>query len=475
MSRIDNTISIIMVFVTAFSFATASSLNALMTLLVLIVGFMLYEIVVNVANSNPSIRTVLHVTVGFVFGLSLTMILNIDKGWLSAIICILCMGYKYTCANATAKRKSYSKNIFVIVVNAFFYAIMFTIVECILFANTTLLFLMLYLISFAFVMCLYIIYKSAEKVPVSNAKSSAYVKRNVGSDWRHIMKRSGNYYKEVRHNIGSSLDRASDGINRVRSYITNIVMPSNDAKYSHDEYKEIRDKLNLYKQQIDALIDDEDLNDNETDMLYDVKDEYDAVYDDFYREQRYSYLECEARISEIANHMEMLKNSIRVRKARDKEDAEREAQRSQRSKAQQERRRREREAKKAKEEQEKAEREEEERKDREQKKEDEKKRYDEEKRRQEKRRRERNSKSSGKSSGYNNGSEKSDNKADDLKKAFTTGDDTKYFKGCNSLDELSLRYKKLCLIYHPDSSNGDADTYIELKEEYERLKKRLSI
>ena len=51
---------------------------------------------------------------------------------------------------------------------------------------------------------------------------------------------------------------------------------------------------------------------------------------------------------------------------------------------------------------------------------------------------------------------------------------TKYFKGCTSIDDLSLRYKKLCLIYHPDSGSGDVDTYIELKDEYEMLKKRLS-
>ena len=54
------------------------------------------------------------------------------------------------------------------------------------------------------------------------------------------------------------------------------------------------------------------------------------------------------------------------------------------------------------------------------------------------------------------------------------GGETTYFKGCTTQDELNLRYKKLCLIYHPDSSNGDADTYMEIKEEYLRLKKRLS-
>ena len=51
---------------------------------------------------------------------------------------------------------------------------------------------------------------------------------------------------------------------------------------------------------------------------------------------------------------------------------------------------------------------------------------------------------------------------------------SKYFKGCKTIDDLSLRYKKLCLIYHPDSGSGDVDTYIELKDEYEMLKKRLS-
>ena len=62
---------------------------------------------------------------------------------------------------------------------------------------------------------------------------------------------------------------------------------------------------------------------------------------------------------------------------------------------------------------------------------------------------------------------------DDLPEGITTIN-AEAFKGCTSLDDLSLRYKKLCLIYHPDSGNGDVDTYIELKDEYEMLKKMLS-
>ena len=111
-----------------------------------------------------------------------------------------------------------------------------------------------------------------------------------------------------------------------------------------------------------------------------------------------------------------------------------------------------------------------------------KKRREDERKRQEKRRRERNKRttdsssgsaaSGGRTSGSRTSSGSSSDKSKDKDKV--AGMETKYFKGCVTLDDLSLRYKKLCLIYHPDSGSGDVDTYIELKDEYELLKKRLS-
>ena len=164
MAKIDNIISIIMVFVTAIGFARATSMSPVMTVITVIAAFILYELILNVANGNPSIRTMLFVTNGFIFGLSLTVILDFDISWLSAVICLLCMGYKYMVAEATSRGRSYSRNIFVIVVNAFFYSCMFTVVECMAFREMTTLFVMIYVVSFAFFMCSYISVRRAQPV-----------------------------------------------------------------------------------------------------------------------------------------------------------------------------------------------------------------------------------------------------------------------------------------------------------------------
>ncbi len=153
MTRIDNSISIIMVFVTAIGFSRALSLSAGFAVLVVIGAFVLYELILNAANNNPSIRTVLYVTMGFIFGLSLAVILDFNRGWLSALICLLCMGYKYMVAEASISRRSRSRNIFVIIVNAFFYASMFTVVEWMAFAEWSTLYVMIYVVSCAFFMC----------------------------------------------------------------------------------------------------------------------------------------------------------------------------------------------------------------------------------------------------------------------------------------------------------------------------------
>lgn len=49
-----------------------------------------------------------------------------------------------------------------------------------------------------------------------------------------------------------------------------------------------------------------------------------------------------------------------------------------------------------------------------------------------------------------------------------------YFKGCDTLDKLNKRYRTLAKVYHTDSGNGDAEVFIEITEEYNRLKEQLS-
>ncbi len=43
---------------------------------------------------------------------------------------------------------------------------------------------------------------------------------------------------------------------------------------------------------------------------------------------------------------------------------------------------------------------------------------------------------------------------------------TLYFKGCTDLESVKRRYKKLCQVYHPDTGNGDADTFHQIAEQY---------
>ena len=49
----------------------------------------------------------------------------------------------------------------------------------------------------------------------------------------------------------------------------------------------------------------------------------------------------------------------------------------------------------------------------------------------------------------------------------------KYFRGCNSLQELKKEYKKLLKINHPDNG-GDLVTMQEINAEYAKLEKVFS-
>ena len=466
MQKIDNIISIIMVFVTAIGVSQAVHLSPAATVFLVVAAFVLYELILNAANNNPSIRTMLFVTNGFVFGLSLAVILDFNRGWLSAVICLLCMGYKYMVAEATATFHSQSRNFFVILVNAFFYSAMFTVVEWMAFQESSILFAMIYMVSFAFFMCSYAAYKS--KGPVKR-RYSGYGSadgnggHDIGSDWSHIVKRTINYGRLLKDEFDDALDKSGDTFSGLVRELRKKIVP--DYADEKEESDDIRDELDKFRHRITDLASREELTENELEILDGIIEKLDSIYHDYYRNNSQK-LEYETRITALSGDLEMLKNTISVRKQRETEDRMKEATQNRRSQAQQARRKREREEREKREQEERAAREEEERKEwqEEEKRraEDERKRREEEKQRQEKRRRERNRRTESDASGAGKGDQK------------VAGVNTKYFKGCRSLDDLSLRYKKLCLIYHPDSGSGDVDTYIELKDEYEMLKKRLS-
>ena len=46
---------------------------------------------------------------------------------------------------------------------------------------------------------------------------------------------------------------------------------------------------------------------------------------------------------------------------------------------------------------------------------------------------------------------------------------TGYFNGCKSEEEIKKRYRDLCKVFHPDSENGDQETFLKVKADYEAL------
>ncbi len=472
-----------MVFVSAIGFSQAAGIPRWMIFFAVLGAFILYWLILNAANSNPSIRTVLYVTLGFIFGLALAVILDFDSGILSAFVCLLCMGYKYMVAKASAGSQPRSRNIFVILVNGLFYATMFTVVECMAFSQSSPLYVMIYVASFLFILYSYITYRRmgpAKRVAEPGKKTRRAIESkptDLGGDWKHILKRISNYGKELKEQFEDALDNSGDTFSGLIDEIRKRILPDYSDNVESSESK--KKELDHFRVEMNLIAAKEDLTDNELEIFERINTEFDEIYYEFCRTGKMHDLEFETRMSKMTNDMEMLKNTISIRKVREAEDKEKEDVQNRRSRAQQARRKREREERERKE---REEREKEEKKGEEdeepQNGADEEKRREEERKRQEKRRRERNRRTSGSSergrsssagAGSAGGKEE---KEDDSSKV--AGIKTKYFKGCKTVDELSLRYKKLCLIYHPDSGNGDVDTYIELKDEYETLKKRLS-
>ncbi len=52
------------------------------------------------------------------------------------------------------------------------------------------------------------------------------------------------------------------------------------------------------------------------------------------------------------------------------------------------------------------------------------------------------------------------------------GDNVQFFQNCTSKEELRVRYKKLCGVYHPDNMGGDNDMFLKIKQEYDSICKR---
>ena len=54
-------------------------------------------------------------------------------------------------------------------------------------------------------------------------------------------------------------------------------------------------------------------------------------------------------------------------------------------------------------------------------------------------------------------------------RSSTPGQITGYFNGCKTEDEIKKRYRDLCKVFHPDSENGDQETFLKVKADYEAL------
>lgn len=44
-----------------------------------------------------------------------------------------------------------------------------------------------------------------------------------------------------------------------------------------------------------------------------------------------------------------------------------------------------------------------------------------------------------------------------------------FFNGCESEEEIKKRYHQLCKVFHPDSGSGDEETFVHIREEYDKL------
>ena len=51
---------------------------------------------------------------------------------------------------------------------------------------------------------------------------------------------------------------------------------------------------------------------------------------------------------------------------------------------------------------------------------------------------------------------------------------TGFFNGCTTEEEVKKRYRDLTKVFHPDSENGDQETFLTIKADYEELMRRIS-
>ena len=51
----------------------------------------------------------------------------------------------------------------------------------------------------------------------------------------------------------------------------------------------------------------------------------------------------------------------------------------------------------------------------------------------------------------------------------SASDQSVFFKGCKTKEELTTRYKSLAKTLHPDAKGGSTEAFQDMKAEYEKL------
>ena len=65
--------------------------------------------------------------------------------------------------------------------------------------------------------------------------------------------------------------------------------------------------------------------------------------------------------------------------------------------------------------------------------------------------------------------EKPDDKSSIASREYVS---TGFFNGCSTEEEIKKRYRDLTKVFHPDSGNGDQETFLNIKKDYDELMKR---
>ena len=69
----------------------------------------------------------------------------------------------------------------------------------------------------------------------------------------------------------------------------------------------------------------------------------------------------------------------------------------------------------------------------------------------------------------NSSAERPDDKSSIASREYVS---TGFFNGCSTEEEIKKRYRDLTKVFHPDSGNGDQETFLNIKKDYDELMKR---